>query len=229
MQPYFVPYIGYFQLLHLCDTFVIHDDVQYVKQSWINRNRMLVGTTPGYYTIPVASHAATARICDVDLAPGYERTSRSLLARFETTYARAPYFGEARDLLREVLWSSASDLLSYLTSGLSLLASALGVGRPWQLASELPFEKSLTGQERVIAVARAVRCRTYINPPGGRGLYDPEVFRRAGMELRFLRPYIPDLRAASAASEAPFSVIDTIAMAGLNQAREWVRQGRAEL
>jgi len=54
MQPYFLPYIGYFQLINLCDKFVIYDDIQFTKRGWINRNRILARGQPLTVTIPVA-------------------------------------------------------------------------------------------------------------------------------------------------------------------------------
>ena len=69
MQPYFFPYIGYWQLIHAVDHFVIYDDVNYIKGGWINRNRILINGKPAYITVPLHKASAFKRICDTDLQP----------------------------------------------------------------------------------------------------------------------------------------------------------------
>src|SRR5581483_11840060 len=67
MQPYLFPYIGYFQLMHAVDRFVVADDLSYIKQGWINRNRLLINGEAAYFTVPLRRHAATALIRDVEI------------------------------------------------------------------------------------------------------------------------------------------------------------------
>lgn len=53
MQPYFLPYIGYFQLIAAADVFIIYDNIKYTKKGWINRNRMLVNSTDAIFSLPL--------------------------------------------------------------------------------------------------------------------------------------------------------------------------------
>src|SRR5919204_3459231 len=91
MQPYLFPYIGYYQMMHACDRFVIADDVTFIKQGWINRNRLLVNGAAAYFTVPVRRHHADALIRDVEIdGRPSTRWRVTLLKTIGNFYRRAP-------------------------------------------------------------------------------------------------------------------------------------------
>ena len=85
MQPYFLPYLGYWQLMARADRFVVYDDVNFIKGGWINRNRILVNGAPVYVTIPVEKVSQHKKICDCRIASG--RWREKLLRSIEMSYA----------------------------------------------------------------------------------------------------------------------------------------------
>ena len=69
MQPYFFPYIGFWQLLNLVDEYIIYDDVNFIKGGWINRNRILVRGTPQYFNIQMQGASSFKKISDISINP----------------------------------------------------------------------------------------------------------------------------------------------------------------
>jgi hypothetical protein len=188
MQPYFFPYIGYFQLMAACDVFVFHDDVQYIKAGWVNRNRILVSGAPSWITMPVvyAPHSAAINARSYLLR---SREAAALPRRIAAAYRAAPRFALVMPLILELLKSGEGNVSGFNVRSLLELASHLGITRPtFVLASELDMDHSLSGTARVLEICRCVGADQYINLPGGKHLYHQEEFRRHELQLGFLQP-----------------------------------------
>jgi hypothetical protein len=217
MQPYFIPYLGYFQLMHACDVFIFLDDAQYVKQSWINRNRLFVGERVDYYTIPVKSHRSIARINEIILTDNHALHVNGLLRKFDRTYRKTPFFEETRDILEGVLKVDDATFSGYVGGGLGYLANKLEVTAYSKLASESSIDKGLKGQQKVLSLVESAGGDTYINLPGGRTLYKSSDFDSRGLKLRFINPHLPDRYESASSSLSRLSIIDTLAHYGVEK------------
>ena len=102
MQPYIFPYIGYFQLIKLVDKFVIHDDVQWIKGGWINRNRILINGEAQYFTIPIRKGSNYLNINQREISPNFNAHKKKILRQIESAYKKAPYFEEVFSLTKRV-------------------------------------------------------------------------------------------------------------------------------
>jgi len=91
MQPYFLPYIGYFQLMSAVDTFIVYDNIKYTKKGWFNRNRLLQNGADVMFSLPLKSDSDHLDVRDRNLAADFKR--EKLLNQFRGAYARAPFFG----------------------------------------------------------------------------------------------------------------------------------------
>ena len=115
MQPYFFPYIGYFQLINAVDKFVFYDNCQYIKGGWINRNRLLqCGGEDFYITVPLKKHSYTILISQVEIYNGVD-WRRKILLSMRQNYKRAPFYGEIYPII-ENLFSHSYDSISILNS-----------------------------------------------------------------------------------------------------------------
>lgn len=187
MQPYLFPYIGYFQLMHAVDRFVIYDNVQYKKDGWINRNRIIVNRQDKIFTVPVRKEALSKNINERLIAiDRWPKERRKLLLQLDQNYSKAPFFNEVFPLVKHCFELETESLFDLIDSALRTVCGYLGITTELLVSSKLDVDHALTGQKRVIAICRALKADRYINAPGGRELYDTDVFEAAGIHLQFI-------------------------------------------
>lgn len=185
MQPYFFPYLGYWQLMRSVDRFILLDDVNYINRGWINRNRILVNGAPIYITAPLSHASQNKRICDIALQPG-TLWKRKLVKTIEIAYRRSAYFDEVFPLIEKLIVHEEDNLANYLAHQLQSLSVFMRIGTEF-VASSRDFEnEDLRGQERIVDICKREGANAYVNAQGGQSLYDAEAFREAGVTLRFI-------------------------------------------
>lgn len=213
MQPYFVPYAGYFRLLAASDLFVVYDCVQFPRRGWVHRNKLLDGSGAArWLTLPIEKAAQEVLIKDLRFPPGADAI---LAERLRPFGLNAPADHPVLAALRDV-----SDTPSlYLERLLAAVAGHCGL--PWNVvrSSTLALPDHLHGQARILEIARRLRARRYVNAPGGRSLYDSHAFEAAGIELRFLGDY-PGPR---------ISILQRILQTGPEDLADEIRAGSAVL
>lgn len=188
MQPYFLPYIGYFQLMQAVDTLILYDNIKYTKKGWINRNRFLRNGKDSVFSLPLKSASDTLDIRDRHVAAEFDR--EKLLNQFRGSYRQAPFFRETMKLVEEVVSHEDTNLFRYLFHSINRVGRHLGLDTDIQISSDINVDHSLKGQERVLSLCAALGVSTYINLPGGMGLYSGEAFRERNIELRFIQPQL---------------------------------------
>jgi len=186
MQPYFLPYMGYWQLMALADRFVVYDNIQYTKRGWINRNRFLRAGADAYFTVPLKKDSDHLNVADREVADNYDRSK--LLRSLEAAYRRAPYFATAFPVVERVVQCPLRNLFEYVHHSLVVMADALEIRTPLILSSTIPIDHSLTSGRRVLALCKAMGADRYVNPIGGRDLYSKVDFDANAVRLEFLRP-----------------------------------------
>lgn len=188
MQPYFFPYLGYFQLIHATDKFVIYDNIKYTKKGWINRNRILVNGQPDYITANLRKDSDSLNVDQRHLANDwFEVGAPKLVRRLESLYKKAPYFQEWYEEIRHLILYPAPNLFTYLWHQLERLCCLFGLLPQHCLvpSSVLCVDDSLKSQDRVLATCKAMHADTYINPIGGLKLYNKQDFESNGIQLQF--------------------------------------------
>ncbi|WP_341327600.1 WbqC family protein [Methylotuvimicrobium sp. KM2] len=184
MQPYFFPYLGYFQLIHAVDAFVVYDDVNFIKGGWINRNYIL---TQGEKTRITLQLLGASPNLPINQIPVGENRGK-LLKTLQQSYARAPFYPEVFPLLEEILGFEEPNLAVFLDFGLRRICDYLNLRPRWHLSSDLQKDNSLRGQDKVLAICKELGAERYVNVPGGRDLYDRASFEAAGIRLSFIEP-----------------------------------------
>jgi WbqC-like protein family len=209
MQPYFFPYIGYWQLIHAVDRFVIYDDVNYIKGGWINRNRILINGEPTYITVPLYQSSSYKRICDISLQSSPVWRDK-LVKMVETTYRKAPCFAEVFSVVESVIRHDADSLSDYLVYQLQTLSIFMGIKTEFVVASRCYENNDLSGQARILDICKREGANTYINPQGGQALYDRVTFTRCGLELKFLIPSAIEYKQFGSTHQPWLSIIDVM-------------------
>lgn len=185
MQPYFFPYIGYFQLIAAVDLFVVYDNVQYTKKGWINRNRILVNDHDVTFSLPLKKDSDGLDVNERILATSFK--AEKLLAQISGAYRKAPYFMQTMLLLEPILLYKARNLFDFLHNSLVKTAAHLEISTPIKISSEIPINHSLKSQDKVLAICRAVGADSYINTIGGQELYSKSIFFQNEIILQFMQ------------------------------------------
>jgi len=185
MQPYFFPYIGYWQLISAVDRFVIFDDVNYIVGGWVNRNRLLINSKPSYITVPLQHASPNKHICDT-LVVSSSIWRDKLTKMVENTYRKTPHFDEVFPVIEQLIRHPSENLADYLAYQLQMLSRFLGISTEFVVTSRIYGNNEIAGQERVLDICKRESATTYINAQGGQKLYDTDAFSSAGIDLRFI-------------------------------------------
>lgn len=190
MQPYLFPYIGYFQLLHAVDRFVVYDDVAFIKQGWINRNRILINGRASYFSVPLKHASSFTPIHDtlVDDDPQNARWIEKMLKTFENAYRRAPEFPRVFPIVEAVFTKPTNRVAELAVASLKSVAEFLDIRTTWVESSKSYHNSHLKGTDRVLAICRAEGATEYLNVPGGRELYTRDRFQAERLILWFVQP-----------------------------------------
>ena len=224
MQPYLFPYIGYFQLIHSVDSFIIIDDVQYIKGGWINRNRILLDGGPCYITLPVEKGHLRDNINQRNFSSSeYKKSQQKILHQLSNAYRKAAYFSEVMRLVEQVFACEERNVARFLTCQLRKVCDYLRIETPFLLSSEImKATNGLTGQSRVIAICKVLGADRYINAIGGVSLYDRESFEREDIKLNFIKTHDLNYRQFENTFIANLSIIDVMMFNPVPQIREYL-------
>lgn len=184
MQPYWMPYLGYFKLIQQVDKFIFLDDVQYIKGGWINRNRFLVGGQERYFTLPV-KYKFGMKINEVGSGMN-EHMKSKLLKTFDLNYKKFPGYGVARDILSNSLDLDTDRISDIAMFSVRSIASFLGIKTEYFVASKLHVERKDGIQDNVINLVKSVGGQLYFNMQGGQSLYSQDYFNLREVDLSFV-------------------------------------------
>ncbi len=185
MQPYFLPYMGYWQLLAAVDAFVVYDNIQYTKKGWINRNRFLQNGHDELFTIPLRKDSDYLDVRQRSLSEDFRRDK--LLNQFAASYRKAPRFHEVFPLVTAIVQAPCDNLFDYVANSIRAVAGHLGIATPIVVSSTVAIDHSLRAEHKVIALCTALGAGRYLNAIGGQELYSKPAFAERGIELSFIR------------------------------------------
>ena len=185
MQPYFFPYIGYFQLIAAVDMFIVYDNIKYTKKGWINRNRMLQNDKDMTFSLPLKSASDTLDVCDRELAADFNRNK--LLNQFKGAYRRAPYFAQTLPLIEKIVQYEDTNLFRFLHHSIVRTCEHLGITTEIRVSSGITIDHDLKNQDKVLALCESVGASTYVNAIGGMELYSKKMFLEKGIDLKFIQ------------------------------------------
>ena len=189
MQPYFFPYIGYFQLIDAVDHFLIFDDVQYIERGWIHRNRILLNNEPAYINLPIKKAPRDTLINQRELAAHeMPRYKDKIIGQLQATYKKSPHYQAVVSLVETVLSYPETNVALFLQQAIKVVCDYLSITTTIGLSSSVKIENpEVRGQDRIIALCKAMQADHYINSIGGQSLYTTSEFAQQGIELHFIK------------------------------------------
>lgn len=188
MQPYFFPYLGYFQLIHAVDCFVFFDDVQFVRKGWMNRN--VIPTTNGdiKIIIPVHKNNQTDAINEI-ITVNDTKNRDKLLKTLEMNYKKKPFFNETMTIIESVLKELGAPLSTVSEKSIIEICKHIGLECDFKKSSLCsPETKGFEKVDRLAQITKSNNAKNYINAIGGRKLYLEKDFKNHDINLFFINP-----------------------------------------
>lgn len=179
MQPYFFPYLGYFELIKTVDIFIFLTDVQYIRKGWVNRNRIRSNNNWQYLTVPVHKASRYSLIYEMKMISGWGQKHCSII---ENTYGKMVIENQLYKFF--ILLDRQENLCKMLCDSLIFTANYLGIGTKFMDSRDFGINKRK--QWKLIDICKVVGAKTYVNASGGRDLYQKEDFNKEGIELEFM-------------------------------------------
>ncbi|MEQ8304025.1 MAG: WbqC family protein [Cyclobacteriaceae bacterium] len=187
MQPYFFPYIGYFQLMNAVDEFIVYDNIQFSKKGWINRNRILVNGKDLFITIPLRKDSDYLHIQDRYLAEAWPIERKKMLNKIIENYRKAPYFPKVFPMIEGCILFEEPNLFQFVYNTIKNVTEYLNIQTKVTISSTIPIDHGLKSEEKVISICVNKNATNYVNPIGGLDLYSKDRFESKGITLQFLK------------------------------------------
>lgn len=204
MQPYFFPYLGYWQLLANVDKYVVYDDVTYIKGGWINRNNFLINGQKNLLTMQLEKASSYTLIKDIAIKDDFVK----FLKTIEMGYKKAPFFEDIFRLLKDICQCPDKKLGQFLFNSHIKICEYLGIDTELILSSSFEKHTELKGKDKVISICKQLGADEYINAIGGQELYDKKEFAENGIRLNFLQANLREYRQLKNEFVAGLSIID---------------------
>ena len=204
MQPYFFPYIGYWQLISVADTFVIYDDVNFIKQGYVNRNNMLQNQKAHLFTLELIGASSNKKINEIKIGGN----SNKLLKTIKQNYSKSPFYKDVFPVLDEILNNEEKELSKFLGFSLERIAGYLDIDTKFLYSSDIKNDKTFKAQDRLIDMSKILNATGYINAIGGVELYGKEVFSQNDINLSFLKTHEISYKQFNNAFVSDLSIID---------------------
>lgn len=186
MQPYFFPYIGYWQLINAVDKYVIYDDVNFIKGGWINRNKILMNGEAKMIHLKMHGASSNALIKEIEVSEDFIY-KKKFLRTIESCYKKAPYFEEVYPVIKDIINEEEINLAKYLEYSIRKICNYLLIDTELIVSSSLNKNNNLKGQDKVIEICKLLGASEYYNAIGGLELYSDEEFTAQDMKLRFVK------------------------------------------
>lgn len=212
MQPYFFPYLGYFDLINRTDQWVVFDTAQYIRHGWVNRNRILHPVSGWQYiVVPLKQHHQSVAINSVEVQP-YASWAPRIIGQLQHYKKKAPGFNLVMDLVKEVFGFEETNLGRLNIIALEKTCARLGIAFKYEVFSEMKCDLGPVGGagDWALRIAEAMKAAEYVNPPGGRELFDSSLFAASGIKLTIQSPFEFDYRCHGYEFVPGLSVLDAL-------------------
>jgi hypothetical protein len=209
MQPYLFPYIGYFQLIHAVDTFVLLDDVHYINKGWINRNTLLVNGQATFFHVPLQKASQNRLINEIKVFPEL-KWKKTFLKTIAGAYKKSACFDAAYPVIEDIIWQQEEYISGLIQYSIHKLLGYLAIKTDVIASSAVYDNGQLQSQQRIIDICKKEKADHYINAIGGKALYAQEDFEQHQLKLFFLKPGLHPYNQLNAGFVAGLSIVDVL-------------------
>ena len=221
MQPYFLPYIGYFQLIKAVDKYVIYDDVNFIKGGWISRNNMLLRGKSFMFNIILSGASPNKLIHEIFVAADQSK----LLKTIRAAYQKAPHFSSVFPIMEKIIESEDKNLARYVGNSLMQIADYLQFDTELIYSSDIKEkDSSLKAQDKILNICGVTGASEYFNAIGGMELYSKERFAESKVKLNFLKPLPIEYKQFNNPFVPRLSILDVLMFNSVKETNELLEQ-----
>ncbi len=185
MQPYFAPYLGYFQLIKEVDTFIFYDDVNYIKSGWVNRNYLNINGENKLFTIPLKGSSSFRKINEIEV-DWDSREMKKLIKTFDQNIKKD---SKSKKIIDTIIESRPKKISDMCIQSIELFSKELGIKTIFEMSSLIDFNRENDKVMNLINICEKMGGKIYINPEGGQKLYNKKEFFENGVLLNFIKGY----------------------------------------
>lgn len=206
MQPYFFPYIGYYQLAYAAEKFIFLDDVNYIKKGYINRNSILLNGNKFDFSVPVEKVSQNRKINEHN----YINNFSDFLLLIENAYKKMPQFNQVMPLIEEIVLDENLNVAQKNSRSLSAVFRYLDLHREFIFSSDIDQAHKDKGQTRILTLCKKTNIDQYRNAIGGQSLYEAKAFENENIELKFTKSNTSKYDQGSQEFIGNLSIIDVL-------------------
>lgn len=219
-QPNFLPWIGYFYKIAQVETFIFLDDVQFTKNGFTNRNRIVTSQGEQWITLPVIQSGKSLQSINEVLIFDSERSVSKILKTIETNYRKSQYYVEIISVLKPFFENIEDASLSRMNQGLlTAICDKLKFDTKILKSSDI---KNLTGEstERLISICNSLGADTYLSGFGGDKYQELDLYKENGIKLTYTAFSHPVYKQLGKLDFIPnMSILDYLFCVGLEEAK----------
>lgn len=186
MQPYFFPYLGYYQLFNHVDHFIFLDDVNFIKKGYINRNHILLNSRPHKFTLAIKNSSQNKKINELFFKNDFNKLKKTIYLN----YRKSKNFDAANELIENIFKNQELNVAKLSAQTIISIFNIFKKKLSYSFSSEYPSE--LKSQERIVSLCKLHGATEYYNPIGGIDLYDPKFFKKNDLNLKFFQGIFPE-------------------------------------
>ena len=186
LQPYFLPYFGYFQLIKYVDLVILYDNVQYAKKGWINRNKILRNGKIINISIPLKKGSHKLNINERYLSENWYLEKDKILEKIYQSYKNFQNYEDVYMILDSLIKYKELRLDKFLVNSIIKICNYLNIKTKIKLSSDIDSKNyNLRSSDRILNIIKKVNCNKYVNPIGGKILYSKKLFAQNDIKLEF--------------------------------------------
>jgi hypothetical protein len=208
-QPNYLPWIGLFSKVKMCDCFVIMDTFQYTKDGVIHRNKIRTNTGTGYLTIPISKEFARAKIKDVEL-PSDKKWREIHWQTIYRNYIKTDFFRDYADFFEGLYHRDFHYLSEINMEIIRYLLKCFNINVEIIMASDLDIDQSLSHTDMIIAVLKNIEANSYLSGPSGKGYLEMEKFECSNLGCKFSNFTHPEYKQRYTGFEPNMAAIDLL-------------------
>ncbi|MCL2820272.1 MAG: WbqC family protein [Oscillospiraceae bacterium] len=216
MQPYFFPYIGYWQLINAVDKFVIYDDVAYINRGWINRNNFLINGEKKMFSMELKGASQNKLINEIEIFDNFVKFQKLL----KFNYSKAPYYKSINEIVIGIIKFDTSNLAAFLENSINIICSYLKIKTNIIISSAIEKNNDFKAQNKILHICKLIGASDYYNAIGGMDLYNKSEFYDSGIKLKFIKSNINMYKQFNNVFIPGLSIIDILMFNSVDSVQE---------